>query len=174
MPHSVIERQPSPGSFDRRRRQTNLVCVPPGATARFQDEPVSPPMSKVGRIRNPHMRPEWRHWPVNERPVAVNSSPEKCGVFVIGWHDDPITLEEIDPARHLLYCRGGLHPTALRRHRTNWTSRKPETDFGNQLVAHHRLTMLEIANCARLSALFAVSRRIRIPLSPPYLVLSIS
>jgi hypothetical protein len=37
-----------------------------------------------------------------------------------------------------------------------------ENNFGNQFFAHYRLTKPEIANCARLSALFAASRRIRL------------
>jgi hypothetical protein len=37
----------------------------------------------------------------------------------------------------------------------------PQPDFGNQFVAHHGLTKPEIANCARLSALFGVLARIR-------------
>jgi hypothetical protein len=41
-----------------------------------------------------------------------------------------------------------------------------ETDFGNQLLAQHRLPTLKLANCAQLSTLFAVWRRIRITLSP--------
>ena len=37
--------------------------------------------------------PEWRHWTVNERPVAVDSPGQKRRVFVIRRHDDAIALE---------------------------------------------------------------------------------
>ena len=55
--------------------------------------------------------------------------------------------------------RGGIP----RRHSRQSESCFPQqNDFGNQFVAHHRLTMLEIANCALVSPLFEVCWRIRL------------
>ena len=93
MPHSVVEHEPASGSLDGRRRQPNLVCVPPGAAARFQHEPVSAPMAQIRRVRNPHVRSERRHGPMNQRPVSIDSPRQKGGVFVVRRHDDAVALE---------------------------------------------------------------------------------
>src|SRR5438132_665789 len=83
VPYSVVEHEPSSGCFDRRRRQTNLVGIPPSAAARFQYEPVPAPMTQVWRIGDPHVRAEWRHRSMNERPIPVDSSRQKGGVLII-------------------------------------------------------------------------------------------
>ena len=47
---AVIEHQPSPRRFDRRRRHANLVGVPPRASSSFQHKLVSAPMPQVRRV----------------------------------------------------------------------------------------------------------------------------
>src|SRR5580704_6118765 len=50
-------------------------------------------MLQIWRVGNPHMRPEGCHWPMNQRPVSMNSSRQKCGVFVVRRHDDTVALK---------------------------------------------------------------------------------
>ena len=51
------------------------------------------PMTQIGRVGNPHVRPQRRHGTMNQRPVSVDSPRQKGGVFVIGRHDDAVALE---------------------------------------------------------------------------------
>src|SRR5208283_977262 len=74
VPYSVIEHEPSSGSLDRWRRQTNLVGVPPCTSSCFQHEPMPAPITQVGRVGDPHMRAKWRHRAMNQRPIPVNSA----------------------------------------------------------------------------------------------------
>ena len=48
--------RPSLRRFDERRRETDLVGVPPSALARRQDEFVPAPVVQIGRVRNPDVR----------------------------------------------------------------------------------------------------------------------
>src|ERR1700678_525058 len=50
-------------------------------------------MTEVGRIRNPHVRPEVRHRTMNQRPVSVDSSGKNRGVLIVGRHNDAVTLK---------------------------------------------------------------------------------
>src|SRR5438067_1048982 len=59
VPYSVVKHEPSSGCFNGRRRQTNLVGIPPSAAPRFQYEPVPAPMAQGRRIGDPHVRAEW-------------------------------------------------------------------------------------------------------------------
>ena len=61
----------------------DLVCVPPCAPAGLQHNLVTAPMSQVGRVRDPHMRAERRHRPMDKRPAPFNSVREKGRIFVI-------------------------------------------------------------------------------------------
>lgn len=66
-------------------------------------------------------------------------------------------------------CTAGYFPCKSQKAaRFRVICKEAESDFGNQFVAYHGLTTLVIANCARLSTLFAVFARIRfLPRSPP-------
>ena len=95
VPDSVVEHEPSPRSLDRRRRQPNFVGVPPGALARFQHEPVPPPVAQVGRIGNPDVCSEVRHGPMNQGPESIDSPGQKRCIFIVRRHDDAVALEAV-------------------------------------------------------------------------------
>src|ERR1700730_13339741 len=50
-------------------------------------------MAQIRRGGNPHVRPEWRHRAVNERPISIDSSGQKRCIFVVRRHDDAISLK---------------------------------------------------------------------------------
>src|SRR6185369_18084837 len=54
--HTVINDQPSIRRFNRRRRQTNLIGIPPRAAPCLDVHTVISPMLKVGRVRQPYVR----------------------------------------------------------------------------------------------------------------------
>ena len=54
----MVEDKPARVDSDRGRAETDLVCVPPPAGARGDDHAVVPPVDKVRREGDPHVRSE--------------------------------------------------------------------------------------------------------------------
>src|SRR3954452_22208179 len=72
MADPVIDREPAFRGLNRRRAQTDLVRVPPTAAPRFQDDLVASPVPQIRRERDPHMRAEAGHRPMDHSPATVN------------------------------------------------------------------------------------------------------
>jgi hypothetical protein len=81
VPHAVIEHQPAALGLDQRRREADLVRVPPGALARLEHELVGAPVAQVGRVRDPDVRAGVGHgrWiRAKCRRCAAATAPRPC------------------------------------------------------------------------------------------------
>src|SRR5258706_3442556 len=54
--HAMVNHQPALLSLDGRRRESDLVRVPPCATPGFEHQPMAAPRSQVGCKGYPHVR----------------------------------------------------------------------------------------------------------------------
>src|SRR5215207_751778 len=86
----MIEDEPALIGPKRRRRQPNLVGIPPASAPGAQQDVMVAPVLEVGRPRNPHVGadPEMgRHWAMDHRVAAAEADREKRRVLVLWRHN---------------------------------------------------------------------------------------
>ena len=89
----MVEHEPAARRLDQRRRETDLVGVPPGAPACRQHALVLAPVLQIGREGDPDIRGGRGPRTMEQRKAAVDATRQHRRILVVRLHDQSQALE---------------------------------------------------------------------------------